>query len=102
MIITVDPEFLTQEDIAKVFAGADVCRFTFTKTSPPVLVTNDNMALVRISGDLVRLAPLEGSYEAGPVNVAVIETDETGLHDLIIRAVPDYEAGFRGQFTCAK
>lgn len=101
VVATVDPEFLTEEDIAKVFPNGAACRFTYTETSPPVLVTGDNSALIRISGDLVRLEADGDGFAADPLTAQVKQTDDGDLHDLIVTAGPDYIAGFRGQFTCA-
>lgn len=102
VVTTVDPEFLTEADIAKVFPNGGACRFTYTETSPAVLVTNDDTALIRISGDLVRLDAEKAGFSAEPIYVEVHQTDDAGLHDLIISAGPGYTAGFRGQYSCAQ
>ena len=101
VVKTVDPEFLTEADIAQVFRGGAACRFTYTETSPPVLVTGDDSALIRISGDLVRLEAAGDGFSAAPLTAQVNQTEDGDLHDLIVTAGPDYTAGFRGQFTCA-
>ncbi len=101
VVKTVDPEFLTESDIAKVFPDGVACRFTYTETSPPVLVTGDEGALIRISGDLVRLEADGDGFEADPLTAKVNQTENGDLQDLIVTAGPDYTAGFRGQFTCA-
>ncbi|MEC7298520.1 MAG: DUF6692 family protein, partial [Pseudomonadota bacterium] len=101
VVKTVDPEFLTEADIAKVFPDGVACRFTYTETSPPVLVTGDEGALIRISGDLVRLEADGDGFEADPLTAKVNQTENGDLQDLIVTAGPDYTAGFRGQFTCA-
>lgn len=100
VVATVDPEFLTEADIVKVFPDGGVCRFTYTETSPPVLVSRDDAALIRISGDLVRLEADGDGFAAAPISAQLRQTDDAGLHDLIISAGPDYEAGFRGQLNC--
>ena len=101
VVATIDPEFLTQEDIAKVFADGAACRFTYTETSPPVLVSDDDTALIRISGDLVRLEAVGDGFAADPLTARVNQTDDAALQDLIVSAGPGYTAGFRGQFSCA-
>ncbi|SFC23741.1 DUF305 domain-containing protein [Tropicimonas isoalkanivorans] len=107
---TVDPEFLTSDDIATVFPDGATCRFAYTGRSPAVLVTGEDAdgpaALIKISGDLVRLAasdagPDGGTFEASPMRAAIEPTDDDDLHDLIIGAGPEYEAGFRGLYACA-
>ena len=106
----VDPEFLSGEDISQLCPEGAACRFTYTETSPPVLVTGESAdgpaALMKISGDLVRLeagtAGVEGgSFEAAPLSAEIRGTGDSGLFDLIVTAEPDYKAGFRGQYACA-
>lgn len=100
VLATVDPEYLTEDDIAKVFPDGGTCRFTYTASSPPVLVSADDAALIRISGDLVRLEAEGDGFAAEPISAAVRQTQEDGLYDLTISAGPDYATGFRGQFNC--
>lgn len=101
VVAKVDPESLTQADIAQIFPDGADCRFSYTKTSPPVLVTGGDSALIKISGDLVQLNAAGRSFSAEPITAELRQTDEADFHDLIIAAGPDYEAGFRGQFTCS-
>ncbi|SNR78330.1 DUF305 domain-containing protein [Puniceibacterium sediminis] len=100
VVAKVDPEFLGEDDITKVFPDGAACRFTYTETSLPVLVTGQNAALIKISGDLVRLDANGEGFAAGPIMAEVRPTDHEGLHDLIITTGPDYMAGFRGQYNC--
>ncbi|WP_205321632.1 DUF305 domain-containing protein [Tritonibacter mobilis] len=100
VVFKVDPEFLTQADIAQVFADGAGCTFTYTETSPPVFVSGNDTALVRISGDLIRLDREGANFTADPITIQVRDTENDSLQDLVISAVPDYEAGFRGQYTC--
>ena len=106
----VDPEFLTEDEIARVFPDGAACRFTYTEGSPPVLVAGESAqgtaALVKISGDLVRLdvsetGPEGGTFTAEPLSAELHETDSGDLYDLVVTAGAEYEAGFRGQYTCA-
>ena len=102
VVAKVDPEFLTPEAIDLAFPEGATCQFTYTETSPPVLVTTDQAAVVKISGDLVRLEADAQGYSATPLTTEVRPTEDSGLHDLIISAGPDYSAGFRGQYTCSQ
>jgi len=106
----VDPEFLTEDEIARVFPDGAACRFTYTEGSPPVLVAGESAqgtaALVKISGDLVRLdasetGPVGGTFTAEPLSAELHETDSGDLYDLVMTAGAEYEAGFRGQYACA-
>jgi hypothetical protein len=110
VVATVDPEFLSEAEIAQVFPDGITCRFTYTRTSPPVLAVGESgdtaAALVKISGDLVRLEsgttlPGRGSFKTDGLTVEVGVTDEDDLHDMIVTGGPDYTAGFRGQYACA-
>ena len=100
VVATIDPEFLTEDDIAKVFPDGVACRFTYTKTSPPVLVTGNDSALIRISGDLVQLEADAEGFAADTLTARINQTDDAELQDLIVTAGSEYTSGFRGQFTC--
>jgi uncharacterized membrane protein (UPF0136 family) len=108
----VDPEFLSEAEIAAgLLDSTAACRFTYTKDSPPVLVVGEDaggpVALVRISGDLVRLSGEEATetngagFEAGPLSATLRPARDGGLYDLVVSAGSEYRAGFRGQYVCA-
>ncbi|WP_335949444.1 DUF305 domain-containing protein [Salipiger bermudensis] len=99
-VARVDPEFMTHADIAQGFADGPDCAFTYTEASPPVLAVDADGALLRISGDLVRLEPRgEGRFAADPLSVSLTPTDGD-LHELLVSAGPQYTAGFHGQYSC--
>lgn len=111
-VSTVDPEFLSDSEIAAAFPeGTVACRFTYTEDSPPVLVVAENTegpaALVKISGDLVRLSGDDAAgtsgagFEAGPLAATLRPAGDGGLFDLVVSAGSQYRAGFRGQYVCA-
>ncbi|GAA6189933.1 DUF6692 family protein [Litorivita sp. NS0012-18] len=100
VVSRIDPEFLTQADIAQVFPDGAACSFTYTETSLPVFVSGNDTALVKISGDLVQLDSRGESFTADPITIQVHDTEGDSLQDFVINAGPDYEAGFRGQYTC--
>ncbi|MCA1241525.1 DUF305 domain-containing protein [Stappia stellulata] len=111
-VSTVDPEFLSDAEIAAAFPDGNIaCRFTYTEDSPPVLVVAENTegpaALVKISGDLVRLSGGDAAgtsgagFEAGPLAATLRPTGDGGLFDLVVSAGSEYRAGFRGQYVCA-
>ena len=100
VVSKVDPEFLTQADIAQVFPDGAACSFTYTETSPPVFVSGSDTALVKISGDLVQLDSRAESFTADPITIEVRTSEHASLQDFVISAGPDYEAGFRGQYRC--
>ncbi|CUH81875.1 MULTISPECIES: DUF305 domain-containing protein [Rhodobacterales] len=95
---TVDPEFLTADDITKALPEGATCRFTYTATSPAVLAVGKDAAVMKISGDLVRLDRQGDGFAADPLSAELHKGDD--LTDLIVTAGPDYSAGFRGQYTC--
>lgn len=103
VIATVDPEFLTEADIAKVLPDGASCRFTYTTSSPAVLAVGPNSAVMKISGDLVRLSAQSASgqtlrFADGLLRVELRRGDD--LTDMMVTAGPDYTAGFRGQYRC--
>lgn len=98
---TVDPEFLTDDDIAQLFPAGAQCQFAYTRTSPAVLAAGPDAALLRISGDLVRLDREGDDFAADPIRVQLRPAELGDLHDLIVTAGPDYSAGFRGFWRCA-
>ena len=103
VIAKVDPEFMTDDDIAKVLPKGATCRFTYTASSPAVLAVGADAAVMKISGDLVRLDLQSGaaqtdSFAAGPMTAEVRKGDD--LQDLIVTAEPGYHAGFRGHYNC--
>lgn len=105
VLAKVDPEFLADADVAKVFPTGGTCRFTYTADSPAVLVTGSDSegqaALVKISGDLVRLDANSGRrFSQAPLSAEIREAGN-GLYDLVVSAGQAYEAGFRGQYDCA-
>lgn len=108
VIATVDPEFMSDDDIAKLFPSGAACRFTYTEASPPVLAVGEDAhgpaALMKISGDLVRLdapdaAGEGGAFTSGGLSARVGPTDDGDLFDMEVTA-DGYEAGFRGPYVC--
>ena len=97
---SIDPEFMSPEEIDVLFPEGGDCRFTYTNSGAPVLVAGRDAALMRISGDLVKLEPQGAKFVAGPLTANVKTTSEENLYDLIVSAGPDYKAGFRGQYSC--
>ena len=103
VVAKVDPEFLTAEDIALGLPGGASCRFAYTATSPAVLAVGEDAALMKISGDLVRLErqsedATTAQFAAAPLSAEIRKRD--ALQDMIVAAGPDYHAGFRGEYRC--
>lgn len=67
-----DPEFISENEIADVFASGADCTFHYTQDSKPVLAIGEQndgtSAILKISGDLVRLS------EEGPAGRAAGST----------------------------
>ncbi|WP_099826489.1 DUF305 domain-containing protein [Oceaniglobus indicus] len=117
-VATVDPGFLSAEDIAMVFPQGASCTFDYTTESKPALavgtVNGVTTGLVKISGDLVRLAsdgPVNapavlgadgiGVQIASPDDVGFTETAEPQEADMIVTLDAGLKAGFRGWYDCA-
>ena len=121
-VATIDPEFLTDEDIALLDADNGRCGFTYTKDSPPALAIGSGAngaaaALVKLSGDLVRLdAPGRQSgdttltFAADGISVWIAAPDGGDLQDkgpgtrqqadLVLQLDSGLQAGFRGYYGC--
>jgi hypothetical protein len=120
-VATIDPEFLTGEDIALLDAANGRCSFAYTKDSPAVLAigsgANGAAALIKLSGDLVRLdAPERQSgdtaltFTADGISVWIAAPDGDDLADtdqgtrqfadLVLRLDRGLQAGFRGYYVC--
>ena len=64
---SLDPQFMSQTELSEGLASGARCTFTYTEGSPPVLaLAADGSALVKISGDLVRLKAEPASLASGP------------------------------------
>ncbi|SNS06821.1 DUF305 domain-containing protein [Antarctobacter heliothermus] len=102
VVATVDPEFLTEAEITKGLPDGATCVFTYTASSPAVLAVGPDAAVMKISGDLVRLdrADSDGAMQFidGPLSAELREGDD--LSDMIVTAEQGYSAGFRGQYRC--
>ena len=116
-VAVLDPGFLTDADIAQLFPDGPACTFTYTTTSPPVLAIGaDGAALVKLSGDLIRLDAKDASALAtGPT----LATDGLTLDlsapggdapldvpterqeaDLALSLDAGLRAGYRGFYRC--
>ncbi|MGP6090036.1 DUF305 domain-containing protein [Antarctobacter jejuensis] len=103
VVAKVDPEFLAEGDIVHGLPNGATCRFTYTETSPAVLAVGADAALMKISGDLVRLELQSDDaqttvFAANPLTAEIRKGDD--LQDMIVAAGPVYSAGFRGQYSC--
>ncbi|QQM32807.1 DUF305 domain-containing protein (plasmid) [Martelella lutilitoris] len=119
-IAVLDPGFMTEADIARLFPDGPICTFAYTSDSPAVLAigsVGDGMAgLVKLSGDLVRLdVSSDGDIATG----AAPRADGLAMHvsapgggalnaggtmqeaDLTLELDAGLTAGFRGFYRCA-
>ena len=118
-VAVLDPEFLSEDDIGKLFPDGARCTFTYTEDSPPVLAggvqENSASGLIKISGDLVRLETDVASLTRGPalsadgISVRVVAPGGTGLRaqggeaqeaDLLLVLDTGLSVGFRGFYAC--
>jgi len=64
---SLDPQFLSDADMAEGLSGPARCTFSYISGSPPVVAfANDGTTLVKISGDLVRLETTPAALATGP------------------------------------
>ncbi len=119
-IPVLDPEFMSEEEIAQLFPAGPACTFAYTSDSPAVLAigsVDDGMAgLVKLSGDLVRLdVPSDGDVATGvapradglamqvsaPGGGALNAAGAMQEADLTLELDAGLTAGFRGFYRCA-
>lgn len=118
----VDPEFITERTIAELFPKGAACVFTYTQNSPAVLAVGDpdgvTLALVKISGNLVRLDTQNDSASlSGPrlslalegISISLERPDEADLSpqpgerqaaDLVMELEEGPTVGYRGYYSC--
>lgn len=116
-LAVLDPGFLTDTDIAQLFPDGPSCTFTYTTTSPPVLAIGaDGAALVKLSGDLIRLhAEDVATLPTGPTvtangitlglsapegEAALAASAERQEADLVLSLDAGLRAGYRGFYGC--
>jgi hypothetical protein len=114
----VDPEFVTQQEIAQLFPDGAACTFNYTTQSPASViigrVDGTVAALVKLSGDLVRLETdeagrvltaegitirLSAPNETDSLNVA---NGEPTAANLVLELDAGLRAGYRGFYTCRR
>ncbi|WP_075222696.1 DUF305 domain-containing protein [Acuticoccus yangtzensis] len=70
-IATLDPQFISGAEMAEALPAGARCTFTYIEGSRPVLaLADDGSALVKISGDLVRLEADAATLTTGPTAAA--------------------------------
>ena len=116
-VAVLDPGFLTDADIAKLLPDGPACTFAYTTASPPVLAVGpDGSALVKLSGDLIRLEAEDAdALASGPTLTAEgisarlnepegAEPLEAGsepqVADLILSLDAGLRAGYQGYYGC--
>lgn len=116
-IAILDPEFMRGEEIAQLFDSGAACVFTYTPDSPPVLALGSadgagTAALIKISGDLVRLNGDTGGSVftadgmslrlAAPNGADALEVTagDPQEADLILELDAGLRAGYRGFLSC--
>lgn len=118
-VAVLDPEFMSAEDIGRVFPDNAPCAFTYTRGGPPVFAADRRAdgasGVIKISGDLVRLEANAGFSTRMPVltaegvSVRIAAPGGAALDaapgemleaDLLLDLDAGSSAGFRGYYTC--
>ena len=116
-VAIVDPEFMTAQEIAQLFPDGAACTFNYTTQSPASVaigkVDGKAAALVKLSGDLVRLDADETGrmLTADGITMRLSAPDEGGdltsvIDDpaeanLVLELDAGLRAGYRGFYSCA-
>lgn len=114
-----DPGFMPEAEIARLFPDGPACTFSYTSDSPAVLAVGSadgaRAGLMRLSGDLVRLGvPSDGDVAAGvtarddgitvqvsaPGGGPLNARGTTQEADLTLELEAGLSAGFRGYYHC--
>lgn len=115
-VAAIDPEFLTEADIAKLFPDGAACTFNFTTTAKPTVAMGDvdgeAVALMKMSGDLIRLSASETasdgavSLSTDGMAVSITPTEDGSSDDALAESTLIYtldagsRAGFIGWTRC--
>ncbi|MEQ8349452.1 MAG: DUF305 domain-containing protein [Sneathiellaceae bacterium] len=116
-VAVLDPEFMTPDEVARLFPDGAACFFTYTEDSPPVLAVGENGAgLVKLSGDLVRVDAGNAAGSANGLTLAAIgiamrispPLGEAALDpmagrqevDLLLELDAGLRVGYRGFYGC--
>lgn len=113
-IASLDLEFMTDEEIAQSFPDGAVCLFRFTQDSSPVLAIGPQLALVKISSDLVSLTPDRSGSSGSALSADGISVEVSAPHcentldaggkqaeaNLTLQLDAGLRAGYRGFYEC--
>lgn len=111
VIARLDAEPMTDEEIARAFPGGEACAFAYTTKSRPVLATNGNAGLIKISADLVEVEGDDGRFGVDGLQIDLrgrdgsdLATSGTGLQEATMTLVVDQEleAGYAGWWRCSQ
>lgn len=70
-VAKLDPEFMTDEDVAHLFPQGAICRFSYTADNPPVFIASEQPAQLKISGDRELRWDNNSSFVAEGVQITV-------------------------------
>tara|TARA_R110002072_G_scaffold19422_9_gene71928 strand:+ start:244 stop:1125 length:882 start_codon:yes stop_codon:yes gene_type:complete len=118
-VAVLDPEFMSAQEIGRVFPDGAACTFAYTADSPPVFAADRRpdgaSGAIKISGDLVRLdsdadfLTRMPRLTAAGVTVRIAAPGGAALDaapgktleaDLLVDLDAGLSAGFRGFYTC--
>ena len=115
-VASIDPEFLTEADIAKLFPDGAACTFNFTTTAKPTVAMGDvdgeAVALMKLSGDLIRLSAADTasdgavSLSTDGMTVSITPADDEDSDEGLTKSTLIYtldagsRAGFIGWTRC--
>lgn len=116
-IARIDPVTLTEAELRSFLGAGPLCRFRYTRASPPVLgfqapieATSEPVGLVKLNGRLVLVQVAR--IDSGAVRLAAdgltlaITTGDAAVpgqmqtSDLVLTLEAGFRAGYRGAYAC--
>ncbi|MBV7379679.1 DUF305 domain-containing protein [Maritimibacter dapengensis] len=111
VIARLDAEPMSDDEIALAFPNGPACTFAYTTDSRPVLVTDGETALIKISNDLVELTGTLPAFDNIALNIALEASQGGDLNTslanetkatMVLRVDDRLRAGYEGWWQCSE
>jgi hypothetical protein len=111
VISRLDAEPMSEDEIALAFPNGPACTFAYTTESRPVLATDGDIALVKISADLVEVERKGDSFVGDGIQFAIGSDSDGDIFDssgqakeaeMRMQVGTTLNAGYIGWWTCGR